>query len=108
MPVPLYLVETARRARKSPTPAQRRVWLLLSGPEGPRWRQQHPAVIAGRPMVLDFCSLRAKLVVETGVEPMELERRRHLEDAGYRVLWLSNEAAVSAEAEELLRAFVAG
>jgi very-short-patch-repair endonuclease len=66
--------ELARRLRKVPTPAESKLWAYLRGNkwEGINFRRQH----AIGKYVVDFCALKAKLVIE-------LDGSQHLEQKEY-------------------------
>jgi len=53
--------ELARQARKEPTPAERRLWLVLRGNKlnGVNFRRQH----AIGKYVVDFCAVKKKLAI---------------------------------------------
>ena len=87
--------ESARRLRKNPTEAEKRLWSVLRkrGLEGARFRRQAPL---GR-YIVDFLCLDARLVVEVdgGQHAIEAardaERTRWLESQGFRVLRFWND-----------------
>ncbi len=82
--------ETARRLRKNPTEAEKRLWDALRGRQidRHRFRRQHPLGA----YVVDFVCLAEKLVVEVdGGQHAEnlhadAERTAWLQSRGYRVL----------------------
>ena len=89
----------ARRLRKSVTPTERALWLLLRDKQlgGLRFRRQVPL----GPFVVDFCCLSAKVIVEAdgGVhrlrEVEDAERDAWLASQGFVVLRFSNETILS-------------
>ena len=80
----------ARLLRKEPTPAESKLWGYLRGNRlnGVSFRRQH----AIRNFIVDFVSIRNKLVIELdGSEHIEqeeydTERSAFLETKGYRVI----------------------
>jgi very-short-patch-repair endonuclease len=86
--------ELARKLRKEPTPAERKLWAYLRGNNlnGINFRRQH----AIGHYVPDFCSPKAKLIIELDgsqhleQEEYDTERTAFLESKGYRVLRVWN------------------
>ena len=83
----------AGELRKEPTPAERRLWRYLRGGKlGVKFRRQY----AIGNYIPDFCSIKAKLVIELdGSQHLEqkdydAERTALLESKGYRVLRIWN------------------
>jgi len=82
--------EIAHNLRKQLTPAERKLWAYLRGGKIKRvnFRRQH--AIGG--YVVDFCTIKKKLVIELdGRQHLEQteydeERTKYLESEGYRVL----------------------
>jgi len=83
-------IESARRLRRNPTDAERRLWQLLRHRqlEGLRFRRQAPVGV----YVLDFVCFEAALVVEIdgGQHAIEKAADEHrsawLESQGFRIL----------------------
>ncbi|MCL4275860.1 MAG: endonuclease domain-containing protein [Anaerolineales bacterium] len=81
--------ENARKLRKALTPAERKLWAYLRGDKlGVNFRRQH----AVGNYITDFCSPKAKLIIELdGSQHLEQteydeERTKYLESLGYRVI----------------------
>ncbi len=82
--------ENARKLRKEPTPAEGKLWAYLRGNKlnGINFRRQH----AIGNYVPDFCSPKAKLVIELDgsqhleQEEYDKERTKYLESQGYKVI----------------------
>ena len=81
--------ERARQLRHEPTPAESKLWAYLRGNKlGVNFRRQH----AIGNYIVDFCSVKAKLVIELdGSQHLEQEeydqqRTEYLEALGYRVI----------------------
>jgi very-short-patch-repair endonuclease len=80
----------ARLLRKSPTPAEGKLWAYLRHnlPEGVRFRRQH----AIGNYVVDFCAIKNKLIIELdGSQHLDqvgydAERTAYLESQGYHVI----------------------
>jgi very-short-patch-repair endonuclease len=80
----------ARQLRKEPTPAEGRLWMVLSGNKlnGVKFRRQH----AIGKYVVDFCSVKSKLVIELdGNQHLEQsdydnQRSAYVESLGYKVI----------------------
>jgi len=64
--------QLARQLRKKPTPAEKRLWMVLCGDKlnGVKFRRQH----AIGKYVVDFCSVKRKLAIE-------LDGSQHLEQS---------------------------
>ena len=88
------MMHRAGQLRRSPTPAEARLWAYLRDHQlgGVGFRRQHAI---GR-YVVDFCSPRRRLVIEIDGSPHEAsrnsdaERTRWLESKGWRVLLFWN------------------
>jgi very-short-patch-repair endonuclease len=84
----------AGELRREPTPAEQKLWAYLRGNKlnGVSFRRQH----ALGPYIVDFCSIKAKLIIELdGSQQLEqedyyVERTRYLESQGYKVIRLWN------------------
>jgi len=82
--------DRARELRKNPTEAERKLWKHIRFRQlgGHKFRRQHPV----GPYIVDFVCLEKRLIVEVdGGQHCErvvydAERRRWLEDQGFRVL----------------------
>ena len=81
--------ERGRALRKEPTPAEGKLWAYLRGDKlGVKFRRQH----ALGPYIVDFCSIKAKLIIELdGSQHLEQaeydqERTLYLEAQGYKVI----------------------
>jgi very-short-patch-repair endonuclease len=82
--------EKARKLRHELTPAERKLWAVLRGDQlnGASFRRQH----AIGPYIADFCSIKAKLIIELDgsqhleQEEYDAERTKYLETQGYKVL----------------------
>lgn len=82
--------ENARNLRKELTPAERKLWAYLRGDklEGINFRRQH----AIGNYITDFCSPKAKLIIELdGSQHLEQqeydqERTKYLEEQGCKVI----------------------
>ena len=80
----------AGELRKEPTPAEQKLWAYLRGKKlnGVRFRRQH----AIGQYIVDFCSIKAKLIIELDgsqhleQEEYDLERTSYLESQGYKVV----------------------
>jgi very-short-patch-repair endonuclease len=106
---PRFLRERARQLRAAPSPARQRIWELVRGErQGVKFRREHPLVLDGQPLIVDFCSPRAKLVIDVVDAGVPVRRRELLEAAGYRVLWVTSSAVLGEDFPELLSGFVAG
>ncbi|MBI4314795.1 MAG: endonuclease domain-containing protein [Chloroflexi bacterium] len=99
--------EVARKLRKGPTPAERKLWAYLRGNKlhGVNFRRQH----AIGKYVPDFCSVKAKLIIELDgsqhlkQEEYDNERTRYLESQGYRVIRFWNNQVLN-DIEAVVRA----
>lgn len=83
------IMHQAGELRKESTPAERKLWAYLRGDKlGVNFRRQH----AIGKYIPDFCSPKAKLVIELdGSQHLEqkeydLERTKYLESQGYKVI----------------------
>jgi very-short-patch-repair endonuclease len=82
--------ENARQLRHELTPAERKLWATLRGDQlnGASFRRQH----AIGPYIADFCSIKAKLIIELDgsqhleQEEYDAERTKYLEAQGYTVI----------------------
>jgi very-short-patch-repair endonuclease len=89
----------ARQLRKEPTPAEAKLWAYLRRNQinGVYFRRQH----AIGKYIVDFCSLRRKLVVELdgsqhlGQEEHDQERTAFLMTKGYSVLRFWNDQVLN-------------
>ena len=80
----------ASELRKELTPAEQKLWVYLRGKKlhGVSFRRQH----ALGPYIVDFCSIKAKLIIELdGSQHLEqkeydLERTTYLKSQGYKVI----------------------
>jgi very-short-patch-repair endonuclease len=87
--------ELARQLRKQPTPAERRLWMVLRGNNlsGAYFRRQH----AIGNYIVDFCSVKRKLVIEVdGSQHLEqseydIQRTAYLASLGYTVIRFWND-----------------
>ena len=99
--------EVARKLRKEPTPAERKLWAYLRGNKlhGVNFRRQHAI---GR-YIPDFCSVKEKLIIELdGSQHLEqkeydAERTKYLESQGYRVIRFWNNQVMN-DIEAVVRA----
>jgi very-short-patch-repair endonuclease len=83
------ILHQAGELRKEPTPAERKLWAYLRGDKlGVNFRRQH----AIGNYIPDFCSPKAKLVIELDgsqhleQEEYDKERTEYLESQGYKVI----------------------
>jgi very-short-patch-repair endonuclease len=94
--------EKMRRAaelRKSPTPAEARLWAHIRNNQlnGVSFRRQH----AIGPYITDFCSPRSKLIVELDgsqhldQEEYDNDRTRYFNERGYKVLRFWNNEVIN-------------
>ena len=80
----------ARKLRKEPTPAERKLWAYLRRDQldGVNFRRQH----AIGNYIVDFCSPKHKLIIELDgsqhleQEEYDLERTKYLKEQGYQVI----------------------
>ena len=101
----------ARQLRKQPTPAERRLWMVLrrNTLNGVNFRRQH----AIGKYVVDFCSVKKKLAIELdGSQHLEqsdydIQRTAYLESQGYKVIRFWN-AQVMEDIETVIRSIEAG
>ena len=84
--------------RKEPTPAERRLWSRIRNDQlGVTFRRQH----AVGNYIPDFCSPKAKLVIELDggqhleQEVYDQERTKYLESLGYKVIRFWNNDVVN-------------
>ena len=82
-------MNTAGELRKTPTPAERKLWSRIRNDQlGVTFRRQH----AVGKYIPDFCSPKAKLIIELdGSQHLEQvkydeERTKFLESLGYKVI----------------------
>ena len=86
--------ERARQLRKELTPAEQKLWAYLRGNKlnGVKFRRQH----AIGNYIVDFCSIKAKLIIELdGSQHLEqdkydVERTRYVNAQGYKVIRFCN------------------
>ncbi len=91
--------ENARKLRKELTPAERKLWAYLRGDKlnGINFRRQH----AIGNYIADFCSPKAKLIIELDgsqhleQEEYDKERTKYLELQGYKVIRFWNNQVTS-------------
>jgi very-short-patch-repair endonuclease len=83
------MMHQAGELRKESTPAERKLWAYLRGDKlGVNFRRQH----AIGKTIPDFCSPKAKLIIELDgsqhleQEEYDLERTKYLELQGYKVI----------------------
>jgi very-short-patch-repair endonuclease len=103
--------QTKHRAielRKEPTPAERKLWSRIRNDQlGTNFRRQH----AIGPYIPDFCSPKAKLIIELdGSQHLQQEqydsaRTEYLELQGYTVLRFWNNQVMS-DIEGVIRAIM--
>jgi very-short-patch-repair endonuclease len=87
--------QLARQLRKEPTPAERRLWMILRGDKlnGVNFRRQH----AIGKYVVDFCAVKKKLAIELdGCQHLEqndydIARTTYLESQGYKIIRFWND-----------------
>jgi len=80
----------AGELRREPTPAEQKLWSYLRGNKlnGASFRRQH----AIGNYIVDFCSIKAKLIIELDgsqhleQEEFDFERTKYLESQGYKVI----------------------
>lgn len=89
MSLPVGATAQARRLRKTMTDAERKLWRALrSASPDQHWRKQVPF----GPYIADFCSHRAKLIIEVdggqhaAATTYDEARSRFLGEEGYRVI----------------------
>jgi very-short-patch-repair endonuclease len=100
----------ARQLRNETTPAEKRLWMVLSGNKlnGVKFRRQH----AIGNYVADFCSVKRKLAIELdGSQHQEqseydIMRTAYLESQGFQVLRFWN-AQVMNDIEGIIRSIEA-
>jgi very-short-patch-repair endonuclease len=89
----------AIQLRKEPTTAEAKLWAYLRGNklDGVNFRRQH----AIGKYIVDFCSLKKKLVIELdgsqhlGQEEYDQERTLYLKSQGYRVIRFWNDQVMN-------------
>jgi very-short-patch-repair endonuclease len=89
----------AGELRKEPTPAERKLWAYIRNAQlnGVKFRRQH----AIGSYIVDFCSLKHKLIIELDGSPhleqeeYDQERTRSLKEQGYRVVRFWNEQVMN-------------
>jgi len=99
----------AGELRKEPTLAERKLWAYLRGNKlnGVNFRRQH----ATGNFVPDFCSVKAKLVIELDgsqhleQEEYDAERTKYLEEQGYKVIRFWNNQVMN-DIEGVIRAII--
>jgi very-short-patch-repair endonuclease len=83
------MMQRAAELRKEMTPAEQRLWARLRQKQvlDTAFRRQH----AIGPYIVDFCSVKQKLVIELDGSPhlaqeeYDVQRSKYLEERGYRV-----------------------
>jgi very-short-patch-repair endonuclease len=91
--------ETARQLRKLPTPAEKRLWLVLRGEKlnGLHFRRQH----ALGKYIIDFVCVKWKLAIEIdGSQHLEqsdydIQRTAYLESQGYKLIRFWNDQVMN-------------
>jgi very-short-patch-repair endonuclease len=91
--------ELARQLRKVPTPAERKLWMVLRGNKlnGVSFRRQH----AIGNYIIDFCAVKRKLAIELdGSQHLEqgeydIQRTTYLESLGYTVIRFWNDQVMN-------------
>jgi very-short-patch-repair endonuclease len=105
-----HAIEFARALRRNLTPSEKLLWERLRHRQlaRHRFRRQHPI----GPVIVDFCCLSRKLVIEVD-GPIHRERRRQdfqrdlmLKRRGYRILRFTNRQ-VETQMNEVLSAIEA-
>ena len=89
------MMQRAAELRKEMTPAEQQLWARLRQKQvlDTAFRRQH----AIGPYIVDFCSVKQKLVVELDGSPhlaqeeYDAQRSKYLEERGYRVLRFWNQ-----------------
>lgn len=92
------LIARARDMRKGQSRAERAIWALLRNNQlGVKFRRQHPA----EGYIADFACVEAMLIIEVDghshddQQAYDAERTRKLEAAGWRVLRVTDNDALS-------------
>lgn len=90
--------DTARKLRKEPTPAERKLWAVIRNDQlGVSFRRQH----AIGKYIPDFVCIQKKLIIELdGSQHLEqaeydAERTKFLESKGYKVIRFWNNAVMN-------------
>jgi very-short-patch-repair endonuclease len=91
--------ELARQLRKLPTPAEKRLWIVLRGDKlnGVHFRRQH----AIGKYIIDFCSIKSKLAIELdGSQHLEqgeydIQRTAYLGSQGYKLIRFRNDQVMN-------------
>lgn len=92
------MMQRAAELRKEMTPAEQRLWARLRQKQvlDTAFRRQH----AIGPYIVDFCSVKQKLVIELDGSPhlaqeeYDVQRSKYLEERGYRVLRFWNHEVI--------------
>jgi len=102
MPAKRSNPKTMHRAgelRREPTPTEQKLWAYLRGNKlnGVKFRRQH----AIGNYIVDYCSIKAKLIIELDgsqhleQEEYDLERITYLESKGYKVIRFWNKEVMN-------------
>ena len=98
-------MNTAGKLRKESTPAERKLWSRIRNNQlGVTFRRQHAVGI----YIPDFCSPKAKLIIELdGSQHLEQreydeERTKYFESVGYKVIRFWNNDVMNSTEEVLL------
>jgi very-short-patch-repair endonuclease len=91
--------EFARQLRRLPTPAERKLWMILRGNKlnGVHFRRQH----AIGNYIIDFVPVKRKLAIELDGSPhleqgeYDLQRTVYLESLGYKILRFWNDQVMN-------------
>ena len=104
-PTPPHLLTHARRMRRSPTPAEAKLWRALRGKQlGVKFRRQQPI----DRYIVDFCCFAKKVIVEVDgdihafQEQADSARQKELEALGFTVLRFINDQVLK-ELDAVLR-----
>ncbi len=103
--------ELARKLRKEPTPAERKLWAYLRNNKvsGVKFRRQH----AIGNFVPDFCAIKEKLVIELDgsqhleQEGYDKERTEYLKSQGYKVIRFWNNQVMN-DIGGVIKAIISG
>ncbi|WP_299324603.1 endonuclease domain-containing protein [Parasphingopyxis sp.] len=101
------LLARAKKMRREPTPAERKLWLALRAKRLGNAKFSRQVVI--EPFIVDFASRKLGLVIEIDGDTHDfsdeddLRRTRFLEKQGYRIMRFTN-AEVMGNMEGVLRA----
>ena len=105
-PTPPHLLALARQMRRSPTPAEAKLWRALRNKQlGVKFRRQQP--IDGQ-YIVDFCCFATQVIVEVDGDihafqgQADSARQRELEALGFTVLRFTNEQVLK-ELDAVLR-----